>query len=110
MHPIVQQFVEKRPRTYGLLVLISASLLMVASRYIPDYRFWFFCLSVVVGVSGILYITLGSIFAKWMAARDATLNPNRLSLRQSLILAAISFAALAFCLVLYSTLGWDRRI
>lgn len=106
MHPVIQQFSQRRPRLYGLLALMASILFALVGRQITPkyYAFAVLLLSVVAGLTGILYLAFGSTCAAWDAKFVASFDSNRVSWRQALGLCGLGAMLLVLTLILYSSI------
>jgi hypothetical protein len=101
MHPVVKRFSERRPRLYGLIALIAAFALTFIGQKtgVGTIAFLLILSSVGFGVTGILYMVMGSKCTQWNARFVASFNPRSVSWGQAL--ALVSFGLALFALSLY---------
>ena len=104
MHPAVREFSERRPRTYGLLILaVGVGLGFVGQRLAaPAVAFSVLMLAAGYGAGGISYLACGSKGCWWDARfQERFFPPARLSWRQVCALIALAVGLLSITGALY---------
>lgn len=104
MHPIVRGFSERRPRVYGMLVLIVAVALAFVGQRVAAAGIAFLVLMLAAGfgVGGIYYLAFGSHAHRWdVRFQERFFPPARLSWWQVCAAVALGFGLLCFAGALY---------
>lgn len=104
MLPILKRFSEHRPRTYGVILLMVAFGSAMFWQKGAAWTFVFICLSVAFGLSGILYLFLGSKYGAWDVKFEAVLSGANISWRQAIFSVGLGVALLAIAFWIFFSL------
>lgn len=103
MHPIVKRFCERRPRTYGVLLVVSGILLNAARSILEGpLEFVIFSIALLSVSTGMIYIAIGPYCNKWKATFYASYDPDALTWWQIVALTAFGIGFLCVSLLLHS--------
>ncbi len=77
MHPIVRDFIGRRPRLYGLLAMIVALCVAWLGRIVtePLFAIYLFVFSSMFGVTGAAYLAFGARVLGWDWYSEAYSSP-----------------------------------
>jgi hypothetical protein len=77
MHPIVRDFIERRPKLYGLLAMIVALGLARLGQFVPEplFAFYLFVFSSMFAVTSVAYLVFGARVLQWGWYSEAYLFP-----------------------------------
>ena len=104
MHPVVRGFSERRPRAYGLLILVVAVGLGFVGHRVAAAVLAFLVLMLAAGfgVGGIYYLAFGAQAHRWdVRFQERFFPPASLSWSQACTAVALGFALLCFTGFLY---------
>jgi hypothetical protein len=102
-HPAIRKLAERNPRLHGVILLLFAGIFAYfgwrAASAIMGVIF--FTMALFIGAVGTGYAVFGSACATMETRWEDSFDPNNVSWRQAIALAAFGFGTLALALGLY---------
>jgi hypothetical protein len=104
MHPVLERYYRRHPRSYGTAMLLGATVLSLFWRRSVPCTFFLVMFSIGYGVGGVLLLILGARCHAWDAWGHKILDGDRMSAWEILAAVAVGAGVLVASVVVWLAL------